>query len=300
MTPAHNQIGDNPNIVWFWPNRRMDIDYTKLEVDQIMELDRECDAAGWFKTSGLDWRASWRGKLAVSEFTEPSERLIEGLEECAVAWANGTVSDLRLPAHSWHRHMEAMSRWPRRDTVFFGYEDWSRSGRDAFSELGYRTFVSVWEMERYCLNWIMRMYLWSRDLEIAELNGAVVMANPVAGSFRTLRRFIVTGTEQYVAGSGKWPKIDISAVSGLKSDWSPVSFSWAELLMHLDLSLGLDDELSRFTRLSAAGYGDIESGRTGSSASRKRANSLRWRLSGVTVSRLSRLRGLIESQVISI
>src|SRR4051812_35237513 len=65
---------------WIWPNRRIDLNYASLTVDEVAELDR---------------RVAGRGFEGA------------GLREISEAWFKGGCSDPAL-SHAWHRKRETL------------------------------------------------------------------------------------------------------------------------------------------------------------------------------------------------
>lgn len=143
---------------WAWPNRRGDLNYSEFTNDEILELDAEAIAAGYFTVSRIDPSGDVPKLVA---WKLPPMRYLKGLEHCRRQWM--LTGDL-LAAHSWHRHMERMDRWAPM-ARFLDYRSWDALGRDAMGGGLYFTCVSVAELERMFFNFLMRCWDWHVRLE---------------------------------------------------------------------------------------------------------------------------------------
>lgn len=305
----HNQVDDHGNV-WLWPNRKRDIDYASMSADEIFELDEECKKAGWFKTGGINPRDSWKGKYILERFEAPSDRLLTGLEESRAAWSQAT-GDLKQAAHSWHRHMEARVRWDASAGNMISWEDWKDgigdgiAPQDAAGGWAYRNFCSIWEFDRWFLNWVLRSQAWTASLVWESENGKVVLPYPASGNGDLVRlaRMFVGCREEWTMARRNRVGLDLMGVDKLPSRhvggvWIGRS-SWDSLLVDMDLLLLSEPTLAELKRMHdsardvCGGGSDV---RTGRREALRTCNMAVAKLSNVLKKRLLPLRGFIESQ----
>jgi hypothetical protein len=161
---------------WLWPNRALDIDYRKLSVNDRERLDR---AAFRGPLRGLDHYLTG----ALVRFDAPSAELTTALERCRFGWHKAVVEgdsvNATINAHSWHLVRERMELWPAPVFAIREYRvAWWRMHGGCAGDSLYATFCSIFELERYIVNWTMRLAIWLNWLAQQEALGMIALPVP--------------------------------------------------------------------------------------------------------------------------
>lgn len=150
---------------WPWPNRREDIDYSSMSIEEVGELDVACVRAGLVEAVremnplSMNWAAR-------------QDKAVRSLETVRALWVEASGDRRVLLAHAWHRHMERIPIWKPVDAVMGDRSGWYGDGTGALSELVYLSCVSQYELARMLIGFSARWTAHTGRLAKAE-SGAV-------------------------------------------------------------------------------------------------------------------------------
>jgi len=212
---------------WAWPNRKKELDCVLMDDSRRLELESLA------KERGLLVNLPSRKHLIASDFLSPmSEESVLQLSTIEEAWhrSSGPEEDQVL-CYAWHLWRERSPRW---ESFIGPVGDWVTNWQAEYDgcrgKLIYDTWISIYELEKYWLNWIVRANGWI--MRNNQMLGLRMEKAPHKKLFSLLMRGLEQPLNWYQRDGMKLEEVVMGqALPGL--DW----FFWRdELLMRFDES----------------------------------------------------------------
>lgn len=152
---------------WIWPNRKADLDCLALSLKDQALLKQEAKDNGLLE--GLPSLKLGNGFQPNDFLDEMPKEHAEAMGVVERAWLYGSAASDAAIAYAWHLWRERIPRWESTSNPSVDWSvDWYRETGGCGGMLVYNTWISVHEIERYWLNWLVRCNGWLNQLSQRE------------------------------------------------------------------------------------------------------------------------------------